>query len=74
MDTTMWTSFIPSSTVLYLAMRRLVDGQDLHEIWMPGMVEGTQARATASAPGPAVTAAAPARPEAVSDNDPADAT
>ena len=66
------------STVLYLAMRRIVDGQDMHEIWMPGMVEGTQAQAGAptSSPGPSPIAGAPAspKPEAVSDNGPADET
>ncbi len=66
-----------SSTVLYLAMRRLVDGQDMHEIWMPGMVEGTQARAatpSAAAPSPVAGAAHAPRTEAVSDNDLADET
>lgn len=61
------------STVLYLAMRKLVDGQDVHEVWMPGMIEGTRAMAVASAP----TASAPieaARSDAVSDTGPADAT
>ncbi|MCC6660829.1 MAG: hypothetical protein IT437_08085 [Phycisphaerales bacterium] len=40
-----------ASTIVYLLMRRLCDGQDTSELWMPGMVEGTmaesmQARAT----------------------------
>ncbi|MBX3385170.1 MAG: hypothetical protein KF768_01220 [Phycisphaeraceae bacterium] len=30
-----------SATMLYLAMRRVCDGQDPSEIWMPGTVEGT---------------------------------
>ncbi len=30
-----------ASTVLYLIMRKLNDGQDVSEIWMPGMVGGT---------------------------------
>ena len=32
-----------SSTMLYLAMRRVCDGQDTAEIWMPGVVPGTVA-------------------------------
>ncbi len=35
--------FFCGSTVLYLIMRRVCDGQDLGEIWMPGMIEGTMA-------------------------------
>ena len=43
--------FFCASTIVYLLMRRLCDGQDTGELWMPGMVEGTmaqsmQARAT----------------------------
>lgn len=41
------TYVLCASTLLYLAMRRVCDGQDMHEIWMPGMVEGTMARAMA---------------------------
>ncbi len=32
-----------SGTLLFLAMRRICDGQEPTEIWMPGMVEGTLA-------------------------------
>jgi hypothetical protein len=40
-------SFVFSgSTVLYLLMRQLNDGQDPSEIWMPGMIGGTMAQAT----------------------------
>ena len=61
------------STVLYLAMRKLVDGQDVHEVWMPGMVEGT--RAIAAAPAPVISAPIEAaKNEAISDTGPADAT
>ncbi len=47
--------FFCGSTVLYLIMRRVCDGQDVGEIWMPGMIEGTmamtmEARVKASAP------------------------
>jgi hypothetical protein len=31
------------STLLYLALRRISDGQDMSEIWVPGLVEGTMA-------------------------------
>lgn len=46
--------FFSASTVLYLLMRRVCDGQDIGEIWMPGMIEGTmtmtmEARARAAA-------------------------
>jgi hypothetical protein len=30
-------------TVLYLALRRLCDGQDFAELWVPGMIAGTMA-------------------------------
>lgn len=33
--------FFCSSTVLYMIMRRVCDGQDMGEVWMPGMIEGT---------------------------------
>lgn len=57
-----------ASTVLYLAMRRVVDGQDESDLWMPGMVEGVLAPAARppAPPGPAS--------EAVSDTGPADET
>ncbi len=32
-----------ASTILYLLMRKLNDGQDTSEVWMPGMVGGTLA-------------------------------
>jgi len=37
--------FFSASTLLYLLMRRVVDGQDASEIWMPGLIEGTLAEA-----------------------------
>lgn len=33
-----------SATMLYLAMRRIADGQDTTELWMPGLIEGTRVR------------------------------
>lgn len=51
-----------SSTILYLAMRRVVDGQDVSEVWMPTMIDGTQAPRIAPAT------------QAVSDTGPADET
>jgi hypothetical protein len=65
------------STILYLAMRRVVDGQDVHEVWMPGMVEGTMAQVGAGKA--EVGKAAPSAPVAkadgpVSDTGPADET
>jgi hypothetical protein len=33
--------FFTASTKLYLLMRRAVDGQDIEEIWRPGLVPGT---------------------------------
>lgn len=36
----LWAS---GTTVLYLLMRRLNDGQDPVEVWMPGLIPGTQA-------------------------------
>ncbi len=37
-------------TQLYLVMRQLVDGQDIGELWMPGVVDGSMARADAPTP------------------------
>jgi len=39
--------FWSGGTILYLLMRQHCDGQDHAELWMPGMVEGTMARAMA---------------------------
>ncbi len=66
------------STILYLAMRRVVDGQDVHEVWMPGMVEGTLAeggRGRAEGGGSEKTAVvSPGPRDGVSDTGPADET
>lgn len=35
--------YASGGTVLYLLMRRLADGQDESEIWVPGLIEGTLA-------------------------------
>jgi hypothetical protein len=43
-----------ASTLLYLALRRVSDGQDMHELWLPGMVRGTLAEERAGTPSPAV--------------------
>jgi hypothetical protein len=63
------------STLLYLAMRRVVDGQDMSEVYMPTLIPGTQsptpAAAGVSAPR---TSPAPAGREGVSDTGPADET
>ncbi|RMH65632.1 MAG: hypothetical protein D6685_05760 [Bacteroidetes bacterium] len=32
-----------SGTVLYLLIRAANDGQEVSEVWMPGLIEGTQA-------------------------------
>jgi hypothetical protein len=40
-----------SSTIIYLLMRRVVDGQDPADVWQPGMIPGTFAPAPAG-PGP----------------------
>jgi hypothetical protein len=64
-------SFVWSgSTILYLAMRKVVDGQDVHEIWMPGMVEGTMASEGGSGKAEVGSPNVPA--EGVSDDGPAD--
>lgn len=34
-----------AGTLLYLTMRRVCDGQDVEELWSPGMIEATMARA-----------------------------
>ncbi len=48
-----------ASTVLYLALRRVNDGQDMSELWMPGMVEGTMAQSQRGGAG--VPAPSPSR-------------
>lgn len=57
----LWTG----ATMLYLAMRRLVDAQDFGEIWMPTLIPGTLAAT------PVATASAS---QAVSETGPADNT
>jgi hypothetical protein len=41
-----------ASTLLYLALRRVSDGQDMHELWLPGMVRGTLAEERDGSPSP----------------------
>jgi hypothetical protein len=41
----MWTA---TTTVIYLAMRRICDGQDIAELWMPGAVEASMAEVMAA--------------------------
>lgn len=72
-----------ANTLLFLGLRRVADGQDFAEIWMPGLVEGTMAEALSGrgagvvpAPGgvpPGVGMGAGVR-EFQSDNGPADET
>jgi len=45
--TSFWFS---GGTVLYLLVRQVCDGQDVGELWMPGMVGGTHAGAGAATP------------------------
>jgi hypothetical protein len=57
------------STMVYLAMRRVCDGQDVAELWSPGMIPGTMAmtmesRAMAAAASGAVPAGAASIQEA----------
>lgn len=40
--------FACATTVLYFLMRKATDGQDLEEIWQPGLIEGTMAPGRAS--------------------------
>jgi hypothetical protein len=35
------------ATAIYMAMRRVCDGQDWSELWMPGMIAGTMAQSLA---------------------------
>lgn len=37
--------YFTASSILYLLCRRVNDEQDIHEIWMPGMIESTMAPA-----------------------------
>jgi hypothetical protein len=51
--------YFSASTIVYLLIRQVADGQDWGELWMPGMIEGTMAesmRARAAASGTADTA------------------
>ena len=56
------------ATVLYLAMRRICDGQDMSEVWVDTIVPGTMAERKPS------TAAAKGSGDAILDNGPADET
>lgn len=38
---------VAADTVVYLAIRRVADGQDIAELWIPGMVESNMAQAMA---------------------------
>jgi hypothetical protein len=60
--------FWSSATLLYLAMRRVVDGQDMHELWSSGMVGGTMAQSLASR-AQAARDARTSAPDAVGDAD-----
>lgn len=59
-------------TGLFLVMRRVCDGQEISELWSPGMVPCTTAPSVQAAESPSSTIAAPARTEAITDNGPAD--
>lgn len=66
-----------AATALFLAMRRVCDGQELSELWQPGMVGGTMAEVGrprgATIAGIAVSTPSTMRPnEAILDNGPAD--
>ncbi len=68
--------FGASTGALYLAMRRLVDGQQEREIWVEGLISGTQVALAAQPLAAAHSPAAPAEPvpsreTAKSQNDPA---
>lgn len=38
--------YYSASTIIYLLLRRLIDGQDVAEVWMPGLIDSTLAKAT----------------------------
>jgi hypothetical protein len=63
-----------ASTLLFLGLRRVADGQDFSEIWMPGMVEGTMAEALSGRSAAVVPPASARAGEAIADNGPADET
>ena len=52
--------FFAASTALYLVLRRVNDDQDISEIWMPGMIEGTMAPEAPGAGDEAGVASGPA--------------
>lgn len=60
-----------ASTGLFLAMRRVCDGQEFSELWSEGMVEGTLAESAAVRAGEAGKGAGTAA-EGIVDNGPAD--
>ncbi len=47
--------YFAASTITYLLLRRVTDGQDVHELWMPGFVGGTMAPREPSEPGEATS-------------------
>jgi hypothetical protein len=57
-----------AATVLYLAMRRICDGQDISEVWVDTLVPGTMAQRRSAA------STAGGESEAIVDNGPADET
>lgn len=59
-----------AATALFLVMRRVCDGQEISELWSPGMVPGTTAPSAQLADSAATGAAN--RSEAIFDNGPAD--
>jgi len=58
--------FWSAATVLYLAMRRICDGQDISEVWVDTVVPGTMAERRSAPPAAAA--------DAIVDNGPADET
>lgn len=56
-----------AATALFLVMRRICDGQDISELWSPGMVGGTVSESIQARP-----AASPGESQAVADNGAAD--
>lgn len=61
-----------ASTGLFLAMRRVCDGQEFSELWSPGMIDGTQAESVTPRAGAGEGKAPGTVAEAVVDNGPAD--
>ena len=61
------SGIIACDTVVYMAIRRICDGQDTAELWTPGMIEGVMSDALKGRAAVSRTAAVPVQPSEPAD-------